>query len=252
DDHDRHRDRMDQRQVAVDVHADRRPRARGGRRDVDDADVRGRGSGEHEGRRGDEHERAHDPDTPLGDARVPADPATVTPMEPYGQLRDYEPVEPRGPSLRDWLRRLWAPLAAIAGLLVKFGAVGLKFASLFVAIGGYALLWGWRFAVGFVALIFVHEMGHFFEARRQGLHASWPTFIPFIGAYVTIHGQRLNPWTNAQVALAGPLVGGVGATIFWAIGEQSGSSLLQALGYAGFLINLINLLPVGFLDGGVV
>jgi Zn-dependent protease len=139
---------------------------------------------------------------------------------------------------------------ALGLFLLKFGFVGLKFASIFIAIGGYALIWGWKFGVGFVALIFIHEMGHFFEARRHGLHASWPTFIPFLGAYVTIHGQRLNPWTNAQIALAGPLVGGVGATVFWAIGEQIGSPLMQALGYAGFMINLINMIPVGFLDGG--
>ncbi len=180
-----------------------------------------------------------------------ADTATVSPMEPTGELRDYEPIQPRGPSLRDWLRRIWAPIAAIVGLLLKFGFVGLKFASIFIAIGGYALLWGWKFGVGFVALIFIHEMGHFFEARRQGLHASWPTFIPFLGAYVTIQGRGLNPWTNAQVALAGPLVGGVGATVFWGVGERIDSPLMQALGYAGFLINLINLIPVGFLDGGV-
>jgi Zn-dependent protease len=175
-------------------------------------------------------------------------------MEPTGEFRDYEPIQPRGGlhALRDTLRKLLAPVIAVVGILAKFGFVGLKFASIFIAIGGYALIWGWKFGVGFVALIFIHEMGHFFEARRQGLKASWPTFIPFLGAYVTIHGQRLNPWTNAQVALAGPLVGGVGATVFWAIGEQSGSQLMQALGYAGFMINLFNLIPIGFLDGGVI
>jgi Zn-dependent protease len=171
-------------------------------------------------------------------------------MEPYG-LRDYEQLEPPGPSLRAFLRKLWAPIAAVAGVLIKFGWLGLKFASIFIAVGGYALLWGWRFGVGFVALIFIHEMGHWIEARRQGLHPSWPTFIPFLGAYVTIKDARLNPWRNALVALAGPFLGGIGAAVFWWIGEARDSSLLQALGYAGFLINLINLIPVGFLDGGV-
>jgi Zn-dependent protease len=175
-------------------------------------------------------------------------------MDPPGEFRDYEPIQPRSgfDAFRDVLKKLFAPVIAAIAFLLKFGFIGLKFASIFIAIGGYALLWGWKFGVGFVALIFIHEMGHFFEARRHGLHASWPTFIPFLGAYVTIHGQRLNPWTNAQVALAGPLVGGAGATVFWAIGEQTGSRLMQALGYAGFMINLINLIPVGFLDGGVI
>jgi Zn-dependent protease len=179
-------------------------------------------------------------------------------VEPYRDYEpaelDYEPVQPKGPlaGARDTLKKIFGPVIALIAFLAKFGFIGLKFASIFIAVGGYALIWGWRFAVGFVALIFIHEMGHFLEARRHGLRASWPTFIPFLGAYVTIQGQRLNPWTNAQVALAGPLVGGAGATVFWAIGEQTGSLLLQALGYAGFMINLLNLLPVGFLDGGVV
>ena len=173
-------------------------------------------------------------------------------MEPY---RDYDPLEPPEryavpertgfAAFRDTLRKLFGPLIAAIIFLAKFGFIGLKFASIFIAIGAYALIWGWRFAVGFVALIFIHEMGHFIEARRHGLNASWPTFIPFLGAYVTIRGDGLNPWTNAQISLAGPIVGGVGATIFWAIGEHTNSQLLQALGYAGFMINLFNLLPIG-------
>ena len=173
-------------------------------------------------------------------------------MQDYPELRDYEPIQPKGPSLREVLRRIWAPIAALVGILIKFGWLGLKFASIFIAIGGYALLWGWKFGVGFVALIFIHEMGHWLEGRRQGLHPSWPTFIPFLGAYVTIKDSRLNPWRNSLVALAGPFLGGVGAAGFWIVGAQRGSSLLEALAYAGFLINLINLVPVGFLDGGVV
>ncbi len=175
-------------------------------------------------------------------------------MEQNPEFRDYEPIQPRSglAAFREFLRKLWAPIIGLIGLIAKFGFIGLKFASIFIAVGGYALIWGWKFAIGFVGLIFIHEMGHFFEARRQGLHASWPTFIPFLGAYVTIRGDGLNPWRNAQIALAGPLVGGVGATVFWAIGEQTGSRLLQALGYVGFLINLFNMLPIGFLDGGAI
>jgi Zn-dependent protease len=175
-------------------------------------------------------------------------------MDPTGDFPDYEPIRPRGgfATFRDTLRKLFGPLIAAIVFLAKFGFIGLKFASIFVAVGAYALIWGWRFAVGFVALIFIHEMGHFLEARRHGLNASWPTFIPFLGAYVTIRGDGLNPWTNAQISLAGPIVGGVGATIFWAIGENTNSQLLQALGYAGFMINLFNLLPVGILDGGQI
>jgi len=101
-------------------------------------------------------------------------------------------------------------------------------------------------------LILVHELGHFFEARRQGLDATLPTFIPFFGAFVLIKNAPLNPWRNALVALAGPALGAVGAAVCWAIGNATDSDLFRALAYAGFLINLINLIPVGILDGGSV
>jgi Zn-dependent protease len=165
--------------------------------------------------------------------------------------RDYRPIHPE-PMWRSVLRKLWAPIAVIVGLVVKFGFAFAKFASIFVAVGGYALIWGWKFAVGFVLLIFVHEMGHFIEARRRGFNAAWPVFIPFFGAYVAIRDARMNPWQSAWISLAGPITGGLGAAICWVYGEQQDSSLLQALGYVGFLLNLFNLIPIGFLDGGQI
>ena len=166
--------------------------------------------------------------------------------------RQYDPIHPRGTDWRGLLQRIWAPIAVVIGVVLKFGFAAFKFLSIFIAVAGYALIWGWKFAVGFVLLILVHELGHFFEARRQGLHATLPTFIPFLGAYVLIKDAPLNPWRNALVALAGPAYGGVGAAVCWVVGEAINSDLLRALAYAGFLINLINLLPVGILDGGAI
>ena len=166
--------------------------------------------------------------------------------------REYDPIHPRGTDWRGVLRRILAPIGAAIVLIAKFGFAAVKFFSIFIAVAGYALIWGWKFAIGFVLLILVHELGHVFEARRQGLHATWPTFIPFFGAYVLIKDAPLNPWRNALVSLAGPAYGGVGAAVCWAIGEAYNSDLLRALAYAGFLINLINLIPVGILDGGSV
>jgi Zn-dependent protease len=172
-------------------------------------------------------------------------------VDPYSPdvVRDYEPIHPKGTDWRALFRRIWAPIAALIGVAVKFGIAFAKFASIFIAVGGYALIWGWKFAVGIVFLILVHEMGHYLEARRQGLHPALPVFIPFLGAYVAIKEER-NPWQHAKIALAGPILGGIGAAAIWLYGEADGSRLLQALGYTGFLLNLFNLLPVGFLDGG--
>ncbi|HUK44410.1 MAG TPA: site-2 protease family protein [Gaiellaceae bacterium] len=163
--------------------------------------------------------------------------------------RDYEPLQPRGTDWRRALRRLSAPFALLFGLLAKLGAVA-KFGFVFIAFGGYALIWGWQFGLGVVLLIFFHEMGHFLEAGREGLRPSWPVFIPFLGAYVKY--TRGNPWQTARVAIAGPILGGVAALACYFVGRADHSNLLIALAYFGFAINLFNLLPVGILDGGAV
>jgi Zn-dependent protease len=172
-------------------------------------------------------------------------------VQPEIPEREYRPIHPE-PGWRSLLRKIWAPIAVVAGLVAKFGFAFAKFATVFVAVGGYALLWGWKFGVGIVVLIFIHELGHFVEARRRGFKADWPVFIPFLGAYVAIRNAKMNPWESFWISIAGPLWGGAGSALIWAIGEQQGSHLLQALGYVGFLLNLFNMLPIGFLDGGSV
>jgi Zn-dependent protease len=172
-------------------------------------------------------------------------------FQPEPPERDYRPIHPE-PAWKALARKIWAPIAVVIGLVVKFGFAFAKFASIFVAVGGYALIWGWKFGVGFVLLILVHELGHFVEARRRGFSAAWPVFLPFVGAYVAIRDARMNPWQSAWISLAGPVAGGAGAAAVWAVGEHQGSGYLQALGYVGFLLNLFNLLPIGFLDGGSI
>jgi Zn-dependent protease len=81
---------------------------------------------------------------------------------------------------------------------------------------------------------------------------SLPTFIPFVGAYVSIRHAGLSPWRNALISLAGPFVGGLGSAAVWAVGAAQGSHMLEVLANIGFLLNAFNLLPIGFLDGGSV
>jgi Zn-dependent protease len=172
--------------------------------------------------------------------------------------RDYEPIQPE-PAWRSLVRKLWAPLAALGAILAKFKflifAVA-KFkvftvaASMIVSVGAYALLGGWWFGLGLVGLIFVHEMGHVLELRRQGVPASAPLFIPFLGAFVGMKQMPKNAWKEAQVALAGPILGTLGAVGVWIAGVAFDSNFLKALAFVGFLINLFNLLPIVPLDGG--
>jgi Zn-dependent protease len=158
------------------------------------------------------------------------------------------------------LRRAWqrvgATLAAIAAFLAKFGALLLKVKyvglvlSMFVSIVAYSLLFGWSFAVGIVLLVLVHEMGHVIELRRQGVPASAPLFIPFMGAFVNMKGAPRSAFHEALSGLAGPLVGTAASAVvaFWA--NATGSRFLMALAFFGFFVNLFNLLPVLPLDGG--
>ena len=173
-------------------------------------------------------------------------------LEPY---RGYDPIQPE-PGWRDILRKIWAPVAAVGAFVAKFGAVLFKLkiftvaGSMLVSVGAYALLGGWWFGVGLVGLIFVHEMGHVLELRRQGVPASAPLFIPFLGAFVGLKQMPHNAWKEAQVALAGPILGSLGAAAVWGLGVAYDSRFLKALAFVGFLINLFNLLPVVPLDGG--
>jgi Zn-dependent protease len=172
--------------------------------------------------------------------------------------REYRPIEPE-PAWKSLLRKLWAPIAAV-GLLIwklKFIAVAIfKFklftvaGSMLVSIAAYSLLWGWKFAVGIVLLLLVHEMGHVLELRRQGVPASAPLFIPFLGAFVGMKQMPKNAWKEAQVALAGPILGSVGAAVVWGYAEATDSELLLAIAFTGFFLNLFNLLPIVPLDGG--
>jgi len=154
-------------------------------------------------------------------------------------------------------------LGAVGLLLLKFGAKlkavllllpKLKLfttsASMLVSIGAYALIWGWKFAVGFVLLLLIHEMGHVWQARREGLDASAPLFIPFLGAAIALKELPKDAAVEARVGLAGPIVGTLGTCVAVAIWQITGDELFQALAFFGFFLNLFNLAPVLPLDGG--
>ena len=143
-------------------------------------------------------------------------------------------------------------LDRLIGLAVLAGGFA-KFFAFFVSFAAYSLWFGsWRFGLGFVLLILVHELGHVAEARRQHLPVTLPTFIPFLGAFVTVRHAGIPPWRRALVSLAGPFVGGLGAAAVWAVGSAQNTIWLLVLANIGFLLNVFNLLPIGFLDGGAV
>src|SRR3954451_21863962 len=119
-----------------------------------------------------------------------------------------------------------------------------------VSIGAYALIWGFPFAAGFVLLLLVHEMGHVIQLRGEGIKASAPLFIPFLGAFVGMKQLPQNAAAEARVGLAGPVLGAIGCVIPLVIYEATGNDFWKALAFTGFFLNLFNLLPVLPLDGG--
>jgi Zn-dependent protease len=189
-------------------------------------------------------------------APVPA-PEAARP-EPEPGFEPYEPApQPRrqGPIRR----RLSAIGAAIVAFLAKFKAILLLlpklklFAStgtILVSLAAYALLWGWPFAAGFIALLFVHEMGHVIALRREGLKSSAPMFIPFLGAVIAARSLGDNALAEARVGLAGPILGSIGSAACVLVWHATGNDLWRALAFTGFFLNLFNLLPVVPLDGG--
>ena len=140
-------------------------------------------------------------------------------------------------------------LALLFGAL-KLGKLLPAVLSMLLSIGVYALVFGWAYAVGFVVLLLVHEMGHFVAARRRGLNVGAPTFIPFVGAWIELKDMPHDAETEAYVGVAGPLAGTVGALACFYLARSTGGSLLLALAYSGFMLNFFNLKPLLPFDGG--
>jgi len=135
----------------------------------------------------------------------------------------------------------------MAGKLGKFLTTG---GTMLLSVFTYAFFYGWRYAVGIVVLIFVHEMGHFIAAKKRGLNVGLPTFIPFVGAWIELKEQPMDAETEAFVGIAGPMLGSAAAFLCYILSIYYESGLLMALAYVGFILNLFNLIPLSPLDGG--
>ena len=169
----------------------------------------------------------------------------------------YEPLRPEGA----WsvIKRYLAPLAALGVLLLKFKGLALlllkvKFLgtalTMLLSIGVYALLFPVWFAVGIVVLIWVHEMGHVLQLRREGIPASAPMFIPLLGAFVAMKQMPKDALAEARVGLAGPVLGTLGGLATLGLYAATREPVFLGLAYFNSIINLFNLAPLLPLDGG--
>jgi Zn-dependent protease len=195
---------------------------------------------------------------------LPARPTTerLPPEEPFEPGYRFPPPyedEPQ-PEHRSGLRRTIGTIfAAILAFLAKFKSIIVLLPKLkvlttagtmFVSFAAYTLIWGWQFAAGFVILLLVHEMGHVIQLRREGVKASAPMFIPFLGAVISARSMGDNALAEARVGLAGPVLGSLGSVACILVWHATGNDLFRALAFFGFFLNLFNLLPVVPLDGG--
>ncbi len=192
---------------------------------------------------------------------LPGGPSAVLAAHP-GENPFGAPTRKTSP-VRNLRKRIGSALAAVGALIAKFFAA-IKGALLLlpklkllttagtalISVAAYSLFWGWEFAAGFVVLLFVHEMGHVIALRREGIKASAPMFVPFLGALITAKSLGENALAEARVGLAGPILGTIGAGVCLVIAEATDSDMFRALAYIGFFLNLFNLLPVVPLDGG--
>jgi Zn-dependent protease len=203
-----------------------------------------------------------EPDSPWL-ARPLARPVPTTPVlgPPPGRTPDpSEPGKRSDERSRSGLRgKLGAAGAAILALLTKLKALLLLLPKLkllttagtmVVSVLAYSTIWGIPFAAGFVVLLLIHEMGHVIALRREGIPASAPMFIPFLGAVISARSLGDNALAEARVGLAGPILGSIGSAACILIWHATGNDIWRALAFTGFFLNLFNLLPVVPLDGG--
>ncbi|MFZ6767584.1 site-2 protease family protein [Undibacterium sp. Di26W] len=132
----------------------------------------------------------------------------------------------------------------------KFAKLLTSGGTMIISIFFYAWIFGWWYAVGFVLLMFVHEMGHFIAARQRGLDVGLPTFIPFLGAWVELKDLPHDAETEAYIGLGGPLAGTVASLLCYFLARNFDSDLLMAVSYSGFFLNLFNMIPLSPFDGG--
>ncbi len=131
--------------------------------------------------------------------------------------------------------------------LTQFAVAG---GTMAFSIWAYARKYPLPLVIGFVTVILVHEIGHAVVIRAKGLRAGVMVFIPFIGGAVTLKDQPRSAYDDAQIGLAGPIAGTFASLAFLQVYKWTDDTAYLAIAAAGFALNLINLLPIGMLDGG--
>jgi Zn-dependent protease len=151
------------------------------------------------------------------------------------------------------LSKFWSVFLVILtkGKFLLFGLTKWKMLlSMLLSLGVYWSMWGWKFALGFIVSLYIHEMGHVWMLKRYGIKATAPMFIPGFGAFVRLQQHPATVIEDARIGLAGPVWGMGAALAAYGIFLATGVPIWGGIAQAGAFINLFNLIPIWQLDGG--
>lgn len=149
---------------------------------------------------------------------------------------------------RDALRRCGMCLGWLV-TLVELESVLSTTISMVLSAVVYAAAFGWQFAIGFILLLLIHELGHVLASRIMGIRTSALLFIPFLGAVVRLAATPNSIKSEANIALGGPALGALSALGCLCIYFWTDDKLMLALAYTACLLNLFNLIPCAPFDG---
>jgi len=185
--------------------------------------------------------------------------------DPWQPSRPPRKTDENG-SGRNWGKTGGGIAVGIAALLAKFkflalallkfkylfyaGKFGITALSFIASIWFYTLFFGFKFAIVFVLLIAIHEIGHVIFIRGFGLSAPAVFFLPGFGAFTTWREPPRSIYQESIIAFGGPLLGALSAIVCFAYGYATHEPFWYACAYTAFFLNLFNMIPLGFFDGG--
>ncbi|MBL8912294.1 MAG: site-2 protease family protein [Archangium sp.] len=193
--------------------------------------------------------RAMEPMLPRASTQATAIHTRIAALEAKAGAAGARPKAAQG---KGWLAGLGALIVAVA-TKAKFLLFGLAKLPTLLTFFASATLWqgasGPGFALVVLGSVYVHEMGHTFAFRRYGIAVTPPMFVPGFGAFVRGSHYPKSLTAIGDVALSGPLWGGVSGVLTLAIGLALEQQWLVGAAVIIAEINLFNLIPVWQLDG---
>jgi|GEM_PF-1816521 len=132
----------------------------------------------------------------------------------------------------------------------SIGKVLLNIIIIFLTILVLTVAISFKYALGYLCMIAIHELGHYVAAKSLRLNVVFGGFTP-LGAYI-IHEETKSSKENAAIAIGGPLFGTIFGIICYIFYYATSDYTFLVLSFNSILLNLANLIPVNPLDGGQI